>query len=275
MASVSGNKRRVEEDSRHDPSRQKKRNRSKRQLAYDSGSSSESGKDIQSCNDASRSIDLNQSNETPRRSDHLNAPHSHDVTSSVGDHTSSSDSDGSTPLDSDSDTHTATPGKKRKRNDPDAFANSISKILNSKLSTAKRVDPVLARSKVAIAASQELLEAKLETKARHKLRAEKKAQLDRGRVKDILGVENTEEDGSAAKVLEFERTLKKTAQRGVVKLFNAVRAAQVKGEQAARDAKKAGMAGVNGTEKKVNEMSKQGFLELIAAGGVGEKSLKQ
>ena len=66
--------------------------------------------------------------------------------------------------------------------------------------------------------------------------------------------------------MEEERQLRKTAQRGVVKLFNAVRAAQMKGEEA----RKEGGTGKRRDER-VGEMSKRGFLELVAGGGkVGE-----
>ena len=69
---------------------------------------------------------------------------------------------------------------------------------------------------------------------------------------------------TAAEIKEQETRLRKTAQRGVVKLFNAVRAAQVKGEEAAR---KGGAAGRK--KERVGEMSKVGFLELVAKGGKG------
>ena len=156
-------------------------------------------------------------------------------------------------------------GNQKKRNDPAAFATSISKILNSKLTTSKRVDPVLSRSKDALNAAKEMGEAKLEAKARQKLRDEKKAKLDTGRVKDVLGLNNTEV--STEEILELEKKYKKIAQRGVVRMFNAIRAAQVMGEQAARDAQQQGVVGMDKREQKVNEMSKKGFLELIAGGG--------
>jgi len=59
--------------------------------------------------------------------------------------------------------------------------------------------------------------------------------------------------------------MKKTAQRGVVKLFNAIRASQIKAEEAVR------MAGVQGgsrgeKEERVKEMSREGFLNLIKSG---------
>jgi len=176
-----------------------------------------------------------------------------------------SDTEGTDASLSPSEASTTTPAKKRKRNDPTAFATSMSKILSSKLSTSKRADPVLSRSKEASTTTKDLADAKLEAKARHKLREEKRAALDKGRVRDVLGLESAET--STAEVVEEERRLKKTAQRGVVKLFKAVRAAQVKGEEAAREARKTGVVGMGKREERVNEMSKKGFLDLIAGGG--------
>ncbi|EON62998.1 hypothetical protein W97_02224 [Coniosporium apollinis CBS 100218] len=174
---------------------------------------------------------------------------------------------------SESETSTNAPSKKRKRNDPDAFATSMSKILGSKLTTSKRSDPILSRSKDASTASKELQDAKLEAKARHKIRQDKKDALEKGRVKDVMGLQTP--GTSTAEIVEEERRLKKTAQRGVVKLFNAVRAAQVKGEEAARDAKKSGVVGVGKREERVNEMSKQGFLDLITSGGAKKMATSQ
>jgi len=182
---------------------------------------------------------------------------------------------------SDSDTN-SNPNliRKRKRNDPDAFATSMSKILGSKLSTSKRSDPVLSRSATAIQASKEITDLALEKKARAKLRDEKKTALDKGRVKDVLGVSTAfdaasgkgEGGPSVQETMELEKRLRKTAQRGVVKLFNAVRAAQIKGEEAARSARNTGLVGQGRREEKITEMSKKGFLELIAGGGGGLKA---
>lgn len=155
--------------------------------------------------------------------------------------------------------------KLRKRNDPAAFATSLSKILSSKLSTSKRSDPVLSRSVDAASASRELTDARLEAKAKRQIHAEKRAALEKGRVKDVLGLETT--DVSTAHIQESERRLKKTAQRGVIKLFNAVRAAQVKGEQAREEARNEGVVGLSQREERASEMSKQGFLDLLAKGG--------
>ena len=152
-----------------------------------------------------------------------------------------------------------------KRNDPTAFATSMAKILDSKLTTSKRADPILARSQTAMAASKEITDNKLEAKVKSKIRVEKKEALEKGRVRDVLGL--TDKSGSAEAVALEEKRLKKIAQRGVVKLFNAVRAAQVKGEEAAREAKKMGVVGMEQREGRVNEMSKKGFLDLIASEG--------
>jgi len=151
----------------------------------------------------------------------------------------------------------------KKRNDPSIFANSISKILDSKLTTAKRADPVLSRSKEATETSKELAEDRLEAKARRKIRDEKRAALDRSRDQDVLGVDSA--GVTTTEVAELEKRLKKTAQRGVVKLFNAVRAAQVKGEEAAVETRNA--VGLDKRKDKINEMSKKGFLDLLVEGG--------
>lgn len=146
-----------------------------------------------------------------------------------------------------------------KRNDPAAFSTSISKILSTKLPSSARADPVLSRSRYAAQLSSEHANEKLDNAARAKMRAEKKEELDRGRVRDVLGIER----GLAGDVAEDEKRLRKMAQRGVVKLFNAVRAAQVRGEEAAKGERQKGTVGMGEREKAINEVSKQGFLELI------------
>lgn len=173
-------------------------------------------------------------------------------------------------LDSDSESETSmtssnAAAEKKKRNDPNAFATSMSKILDTKLSTAKRSDPVLSRSKSAADANKSLADSRLESKARAQIKAEKRAVLEKGRVKDVLGLKD--ENIATGAVMEEEKRLKKTAQRGVVKLFNAVRAAQVKAEGAMKAAKQEGVVGLGKREERMNEMSKQGFLDLISSGG--------
>jgi hypothetical protein len=110
-------------------------------------------------------------------------------------------------------------------------------------------DPILARSKTH---SRSLETAKTEYRQRKVLAAQRKALRELGHIED-LSTRN-------AKDLEYERSLKKTAQRGVVKLFNAVRASQIKAEEALSQGK-----GISRTEReeKVKEMSREGFLNLI------------
>merc|ERR1711964_462160 len=57
------------------------------------------------------------------------------------------------------------------------------------------------------------------SKAKAKLRAERREDLERGRIKDVLGLNS----GTAGEIAEEEKRLRKIAQRGVVKLFNAIR----------------------------------------------------
>ncbi|KAG5949454.1 hypothetical protein E4U53_005870 [Claviceps sorghi] len=166
---------------------------------------------------------------------------------------------------------------KSKRNDPSAFATSISKILSTKLSTSKRADPVLSRSAAAHEASKAAVDDALEAKARRHLKEQKRKALEKGRIRDVLVASRDDAPGGAAQessttqILETERRLRKVAQRGVVKLFNAVRAAQVKAVEAERETRRDGVIGMNHREAKVNELSKKGFLDLIASGGGGLK----
>ena len=157
-----------------------------------------------------------------------------------------------------------------KRNDPEAFSKSISKILSTKLSQSARTDPVLSRSREAANTSNDIANERLEKKARAKLRTDRKEDLERDRVKDVQGLTT----GDAGETAEEEKRLRKMAQGGVIKLFNAVRAAQVKGEEAAKEERRKGTIGSSNLEEKVNEVSKQGFLELINGKG-REKPIEQ
>ncbi|KAI0376533.1 Rrp15p-domain-containing protein [Hypomontagnella monticulosa] len=172
---------------------------------------------------------------------------------------------------SDGDQSTSQPRKsKSKRNDPDAFATSMSKILSTKLSNTRRADPVLSRSAEAHQAAKDAVDSALEAKARRHMREQKRLAQEKGRVKDVL-MGATDEAGqpetSTQEILQTEKRLKKVAHRGVVMLFRAVREAQERAAEAERDTRKDGIVGVQRRQEKVNEMSRQGFLELIAGGG--------
>ncbi|KAL9060978.1 MAG: hypothetical protein Q9162_000422 [Coniocarpon cinnabarinum] len=159
------------------------------------------------------------------------------------------------------------PGRKKsKRHDPEVFANSIQRILSSKLTSSKRSDPMLSRSAAAQDAAKTLTEQKLDTAARRKMRADKKAEKEKGRDKDVLGLNR--EDVSTVEVVELEKMLKRTAQKGVVKLFNAVRAAQMGGLEAEREAQSETrhVVGLDSRKKKADEKSKEGFLDMLSNG---------
>jgi Rrp15p len=153
-----------------------------------------------------------------------------------------------------------------KRNDPEAFSTSITKILSTKLSQNARKDPVLSRSREAVQASNDIANERLEKRAKAKLRADRKEDLERGRVKDVLGLTT----GDAGQTAEEEKRLRRIAQKGVVKLFNAVRAAQVKGREAAEEARKKSTVGFANREQKTNEAVTQGFLDFITGNKKGK-----
>jgi ABC-type Fe3+-citrate transport system substrate-binding protein len=107
------------------------------------------------------------------------------------------------------------------------------------------------------------------------MREQKRRALEKGRVRDVLIATKNESTGelesSTVDIMETERMLRKVAQRGVVKLFNAVRAAQVAAVEADKGVRKDGIIGMSQREEKVSELTKKGFLDLIASGGGGLK----
>ncbi|KAI5786473.1 Rrp15p-domain-containing protein, partial [Peziza echinospora] len=156
--------------------------------------------------------------------------------------------------------------KRKRSTDPTVFSTTLQKLLGSHLTTKARVDPILVRSK---ARAEIITDTKLEAKAKRVLSLQKKAELEKGRVRDVIGVVSAggsaSREGSgqdARRTMEKERMLRKIAQRGVVRLFNAVRAAQIKGEEAQKEVK-GSVIGMKNREEKVVEMSKKGFLDLI------------
>lgn len=157
---------------------------------------------------------------------------------------------------------------KSKRNDPEAFSTSISKILSTKLPTSQRSDPVLSRSAEAAKSRTEATNARLDKKAVARLRAEKQAARQKGRTTDVLGIER----GIAGEVAEKEKQLRKIATRGVIQLFNAFRGAHERAEEARREERKKGTVGMGERERKVGEVSKEGFLELIGGKKKGSEA---
>lgn len=108
------------------------------------------------------------------------------------------------------------PAARSKRNDAAAFATSIAKLLTtSKLTTRQRADPIVARSAGSRVAAQRAVDAALEARARRRLRQEKRAKAEKGRVRDVVvGVAagEVEERGEAGGgVGERERRLRKVS----------------------------------------------------------------
>jgi len=172
-----------------------------------------------------------------------------------------SGTDQDTDQDHDHSTNKKRTKPKSKRNDPTAFATSITKILSTKL-PSKAADPLLAHSREVAQTRAAESSSRLEAKATSRLRAEKAAALQKGRTRDPSGVER----GIAGQVAQEEKDLRRIAQRGVVQLFNAFRAAHVRAEEARKEERTKGTIGMGEREKRAAEMGKSGFLERIAGG---------
>ena len=169
---------------------------------------------------------------------------------------SDAESEAESGSESDSD---AMPKKKRKTGDgSQEFANAFNAIIGSKLKAHRRNDPIMARSKNV---QKQLDSAKLEAKAKKQLLAEKKALHDSHRVKNLLPSANEPE--KVRSMIEDEKKLKKVAQRGVVRLFNAVLSTQIKTTQEVSGEK----VGLVRKEELLNEVSKEQFLDLVQAAG--------
>ncbi|EPQ28716.1 uncharacterized protein PFL1_03520 [Pseudozyma flocculosa PF-1] len=192
--------------------------------------------------------------------------------------------------DDDADDHEATdkPAKKRKAAGPSASSSQPAAILS--------LAPHLRRSAQSVQLSARASRIAIE---------ERRAREERARVKDVIGgwgppgvlpaIELPGADGAAVKKDDddedkmgewalqggsagYERRLRKVAQRGVVKLFNAIRAAQTTTkddleeaeEQAAGGPKISGGAkkanALGGKEARLADLSKNNFLDLIRKG---------
>lgn len=170
---------------------------------------------------------------------------------------SENDSESESELDSDGEY----PKLKKKKNLDDgssSFASALNAIVGSKLKAYDRKDPILARNKVTL---KKLESDKLESKAKKLMLTEKKELYDKFRVKKILPSSSNPQE--LKDILDKERRLKKVAQRGVVRLFNAVLSTQIKTNQEISQEK----VGEVRKEELMNEISKEKFLDLVQAAG--------
>lgn len=143
----------------------------------------------------------------------------------------------------------------KKKAGSESFSRAITAILGSKIKAHDVADPILIRNKKP---AKELEEKKLEAKAKRALAAEKKNSREKDHIKSVI----PEDETKLHAYLEHEKVLKKTAQKGVVKLFNAIRAAQ-KGTQDTLTAHKKGKVVKALDKETANNMSKEQFLDLI------------
>ncbi|CAD6650027.1 HN1_G0025490.mRNA.1.CDS.1 [Saccharomyces cerevisiae] len=159
------------------------------------------------------------------------------------------------------------PRKKKSKNSKHddgstGFSAAVNAILSSHLKAYDRKDPIMARNKKVLKQSES---EKLEYKAKKALLAEKKKLLSKARKTDIIPIASGEDRSeNIRKVLEKETALRKIAQKGAVKLFNAILATQVKTEKEVSE----NLSGIKNKEEKkelITEVSKEKFLDLVKA----------
>ena len=171
-----------------------------------------------------------------------------------------SPSDASTNSDTESDPDTTEQKELHKADNPTAFASSMAGILSYKLTTTQRSNPILARSAAAKEAHSTLLDQKLEKKAKAEMKKEERRHEGAG---DPLLV--VVEGQEVVANQQHEKELRKMAQRGVVKMFNAFNSVRERALEAQR------MGGSKAKkEERATEMSKEGWLEFVGQGGKGK-----
>ncbi|AGO11933.1 AaceriAGR252Cp [[Ashbya] aceris (nom. inval.)] len=147
----------------------------------------------------------------------------------------------------------------------EGFSSALTNILSSHLKAYDRSNPILARNKKVLRQNEA---DKLELKAKKALLAEKKQRLTKTRKRDILPVAAADDDAELIRAtLEKERRLRKVAQKGVVKLFNAILATQVKTEREARETSLKDVKNQAERRELITEVSKEKFLDLVKAAG--------
>lgn len=162
------------------------------------------------------------------------------------------------------------PRKKKSKNSKhddgsNEFSSAMSAILSSHLKAYDRKDPIMARNKKVLKENES---SKLEYKAKKALVAEKKKLLNKTRKSDIIPIASDEHHTGEEirEIIAKEARLRKIAQKGVVKLFNAILSTQVRTNKEVEDT----MGDVrNKSERRelITEVSKEKFLDLVKAAG--------
>lgn len=157
--------------------------------------------------------------------------------------------------------------KKSKHDDGSKeFSSAVAAILSSHLKAYDRNDPIMARNKKVIRQNEA---DKLELKAKKALLAEKKKLLDKTRKRDILPQVQGTNGEDIRTILEKESKLRKIAQRGVVKLFNAIISTQVKTNKEVSE-HLGDIKNKQEREQLITEVSKEKFLDLVKAAATDE-----
>lgn len=132
----------------------------------------------------------------------------------------------------------------------DQFSGAMNAILGSKIKAHDRENPILIRNKKS---AKDIEDARLELKAQHAMRQERESLKDKAHVKDVI----PKDPDSAGEALQQEKKFRKTAQRGVVRLLNAIHASQ----SVSKDGALSGETGEDATS-----VSKERFLDMIRSG---------
>lgn len=144
------------------------------------------------------------------------------------------------------------------------FSSAVNAILSSHLKAYDRKDPIMARNKKVLKKNEA---DKLESQARKAIANEKRKLLNKARKKEIIPVLSKDSEVTSTEIrqiLEKESKLRKVAQKGVVKLFNAILSTQVKTDKEVSE----NLSNVkNQKERKelITEVSKEKFLDLVKA----------
>lgn len=146
--------------------------------------------------------------------------------------------------------------KAKKAKKDEAFGKAFSAIMGSSIKAHAKENPILIRSKKS---AKELEDSKLEAKARRLIKMEKKKAAEKDRVKQLVPLDQPEK---AREILEQEKKLKKIAQRGAIRMFNAILASQ----SGARAASEQSILGGKKREEMASEMSKESFLDAVREG---------
>ncbi|KAG8954437.1 hypothetical protein FRC04_011764 [Tulasnella sp. 424] len=156
--------------------------------------------------------------------------------------------------------------RKRRAVSPTPFGQTLTALLETSTATSQ---PLALRPSIA----QKKNEEKLEMRAKKLLQAERKKKEDIGRVKDVIG-------GWGG---ESERTLRKVAQRGVVKLFNVIQQVQATetGDGSSEDERPRRRGFGKKRHQEIKQKQKQeekvalgqdDFMKMIRSGGVVSKA---